>query len=62
MAQHSSAAFAAGDRAFSDGSRGVPTSACLPHQDTSLPGWSVAGRAVPKGRRADRSRSEPRAR
>lgn len=48
MTQHSSAAFGAGGGAFSEGSRGVPMSACLPHQDTSLPGRSAAGRAVPK--------------
>lgn len=55
MTQHSSAAFGVGDVACSDGSRDVPTSASLPHQDTSLAGWAEAGPAVPKGKRAHHS-------
>lgn len=52
MTQHSSASFGVGDVAHSDGSRDVPTSVSLPHQDTSLAGWSEAGPVVPKGKRA----------
>lgn len=55
MAQHSSACFGVGDGARSDGSRDVPTSVSLPHQDTSLAGWSEDGPAVSKGKRAHHS-------
>lgn len=50
MTQHSSAAFGVGDVACSDGSRGVPTSASLPHQGTSLAGCSEAAQQCPKAR------------
>lgn len=52
MAQHSSVCFGVGDVARSDGSKDIPTSVSLPHQDTSLAGWSEAAPVVPKGKRA----------